>query len=902
MGGGYDSSNWAKADTAGIFTNFINSTVQNDDTVYVASGHYKITSSINLITKSIKLYGGFSGNEKSIDDRDFTKNETIIDAQKVKGRRVFEIYTDSVIDGFTITGGKDNANSYTGAIYISDSSPEINNCIIADNETAILIAGASPTITNCTITGNNSPFYAAGFEIEGGKPIINKCIISNNTGRGIWIDASSPYITNCTISNNIYSPTGSGGIKDGGGIYYAYASSSSVIDNCKISENSATKGNGGGIYIDDAQTVVIISNCTITSNDSEYGGGIIDLSSKSKIINCTIEGNFAKSNGGGYLGMAHLINCTILNNTANGKGNEIYSFDNTEIINTLIWNESADNIIYADSSSKISFDHCALPENFAVSYDVSDTAPTVTNDSPIYISGWTPVSSEVTINGVTHTVYTLENNPALNNLKGNGIFNENSELDQLGTVRHDPPTIGAVEVKPELLSLNLEISADKEVLSLDVTSEDKIIFSPVVNGNYDNDTSSSLENYEISWNALITPANEKINFENGILSVSRDSKPGSYDVEVSADVTFGGIKTSAQKSVKVIINEIPGNPSKPSDEKKENEKDKDIINPDIPDTTNKSDDKKPDEQEPNNSLSKDNEIFYSVSMDLSNSESSDIDLSTLPDDVKSVDFSGSEKLKTLSLKGSSVKTVIARNCTNLESIDIAGNTSIEYLNISHSNISYLNVSGCTNLHTLLFSSCKVNENTFIYDGCENLKILAFNKNRFSQFDYNENELPSLEEFSCDSQKIDRIWKPSQNFSFSDDISISASNLDSANFENVYAEDFNGQKLNLVSFNGERREMEFDGTPAKIAYDYNTGFEDDFSGDYYMNVTITNSLADGTETNSETESQSETISDYASITINSNDVPSSGAGCKMLSNGLLFLIVSMLIFKPKRRGR
>ena len=105
--GGYDSSNWAKADTAGIFTNFMNSTVQNNDTVYIASGHYKITSSINLI-KSIKLYGGFSGNEKSIDDRDFTKNETIIDAQKETGRRVFEIYTNSVIDGFTITGRKDD--------------------------------------------------------------------------------------------------------------------------------------------------------------------------------------------------------------------------------------------------------------------------------------------------------------------------------------------------------------------------------------------------------------------------------------------------------------------------------------------------------------------------------------------------------------------------------------------------------------------------------------------------------------------------------------------------------------------------------------------------------------------------------------------------------------------------
>ncbi|MBQ3646165.1 MAG: hypothetical protein IJP69_08375 [Synergistaceae bacterium] len=188
-------------------------------------------------------------------------------------------------------------------------------------------------------------------------------------------------------------------------------------------------------------------------------------------------------------------------------------------------------------------------------------------------------------------------------------------------------------------------------------------------------------------------------------------------------------KTSAQKSVKVIINEIPNNPSKPSDEKEENEKDKDIINPDIPDSKNKSDDKKPYEQKPNNSPSKDNEIFYSVSMDLSKSESSDIDLSTLPEDVESVDISDSEKLKTLSL---------------------------------------------------LFSSCKVNENTFIYDGCENLKILAFNKNRFSQFDYDENELPSLEEFSCDSQKIDKIWKPSQNF--------------------------------------------------------NTGFEDDFSGNYYMTET------------------------------------------------------------------
>ena len=58
--GGYDSSNWAKADTVGIFTNFINSIVQNGDTVYIASGHYKITSSINFITKKIKLYGGFS--------------------------------------------------------------------------------------------------------------------------------------------------------------------------------------------------------------------------------------------------------------------------------------------------------------------------------------------------------------------------------------------------------------------------------------------------------------------------------------------------------------------------------------------------------------------------------------------------------------------------------------------------------------------------------------------------------------------------------------------------------------------------------------------------------------------------------------------------------------------------
>ncbi len=200
---------------------------------------------------------------------------------------------DTVIDGFTITGG------YTfngGGIQIQSGSPVIQNCIITGNRCDCWGAGVysvsrdRPTLINCVITGNDSAAEGGGvFTIQ--SPIrIENCVISENTanlGGGICVFSGNPEFVNCQITDNVASGSGGG----------AYAFDCKLI-NCTVAGNSATWDGGGLITSNGRATITnsifwnnqgqthVTGNPTISYSIVEGGApGIGNKSSAPRFIN-----------------------------------------------------------------------------------------------------------------------------------------------------------------------------------------------------------------------------------------------------------------------------------------------------------------------------------------------------------------------------------------------------------------------------------------------------------------------------------------------------------------------------------------------------------------------------------------------------------------------------------------
>lgn len=134
--------------------------------------------------------------------------------------------TAAVLEGFTITGGIGLpylGSNVGGGIYVFESSPTIQNCIIE----------------NCNAD------FGAGMHIALGSPVIVDCTFRNNTsisnGGAVRIhDKSFPTFTNCQFIMNHTNDFG-------GGIAYGN-DSTGTHDNCNFDGNTADI-RGGAIYL-----------------------------------------------------------------------------------------------------------------------------------------------------------------------------------------------------------------------------------------------------------------------------------------------------------------------------------------------------------------------------------------------------------------------------------------------------------------------------------------------------------------------------------------------------------------------------------------------------------------------------------------------------------------------------
>ena len=159
----------------------------------------------------------------------------------------------------------------------------------------------------------------AGIRCQNSSPkIVNNRIVDNSCPYGAGIDCdnySSPIIANNVIEQN---PA----MSSGGGIRCNNHSSPVIRENLIIG-NSAVES-GAGIWCEDNCWPTIVGNL-IAHNTAEtgYGGGIGLLnSSVADIINNTIDANSASTGGGIYIGATSsaTIQNTIVTNTTSGKG------------------------------------------------------------------------------------------------------------------------------------------------------------------------------------------------------------------------------------------------------------------------------------------------------------------------------------------------------------------------------------------------------------------------------------------------------------------------------------------------------------------------------------------------------------------------------------------------------
>ena len=296
--------------------------------VWVATGVYKPTAvgtdrSATFQLKNGKiLYGGFSGSETVLDQRDPEANLTILsgdidnnDSQKpiitdltsVTGNtsNSYQVVTSAsgaTLDGFTITAGYASSAgtaNYGGGMYNGASDPVLVDVTFSGNWAGygggmFNDFGSKPSLTGVTFNHNSAAIQGGGLFSEGASipALVNVTFSGNsaNQGGGMFNhNGSNATLTNVTFSGNMATDTGGGMLNQ----WYSYP----TLNDITFSGNSATN-DGGGMY-NKVSSSPMMTNVTFSGNSATRGGAIYTSGSSPMMLNVTISGNAASDRGGG---------------------------------------------------------------------------------------------------------------------------------------------------------------------------------------------------------------------------------------------------------------------------------------------------------------------------------------------------------------------------------------------------------------------------------------------------------------------------------------------------------------------------------------------------------------------------------------------------------------------------
>ena len=295
----------------------------------------------------VHLYGGFAGDEVSLNERDWVTHKSILDGVGLINVVIFENagYRVSSIDGFTVrnggvyTGGtlpSAGEEGIGGGIKIWVSGPDISNNLIERNAVGYCPvlpcdhnsngAGVYGYLSTALLTENtiqdNEVWNPVGGEGGGvyfklSHPVIADNIIKQNhseVGSGISGNTSTLLVAGNTIENNqMYVSTGtiSNGLTSSHGAIYCWLCPDFIIERNIIRNNEASSGAGISIltgYQGTIESNLIYDNTAWTwiiagFGTPGYGGGVyvektVTDAGDIRIVNNTLVDNSSADTGG----------------------------------------------------------------------------------------------------------------------------------------------------------------------------------------------------------------------------------------------------------------------------------------------------------------------------------------------------------------------------------------------------------------------------------------------------------------------------------------------------------------------------------------------------------------------------------------------------------------------------
>ena len=317
----------------------------NGDQIAAMPGTYY--EAVNFLGKAVWLYSSGGPNDTTIDG---TGAYHVVQCISGEG-------ADTVLDGFTITGGNANGGSLPdsggGGMYNGGSSPTVTGCIFGGNTATVgggmfNISNSSPAVTGCTFSGNSADAGGGMSNYDNSSPAVTGCTFSGNSaidGGGMYNLSGSPTVTGCTFSEN-------SATSDGGGMHNN--TSSLTVTNCTFTGNGA--GGGGGMF-NVSNSSPTVTGCTFSGNTAINGGGMYNyISGSPSVTNCTFSDNSATSDGGGMYSYWYsnptVTNCTFSDNSATSDGGGIINYySSPTLTNCILWGDSPNEIFDDENSS-----------------------------------------------------------------------------------------------------------------------------------------------------------------------------------------------------------------------------------------------------------------------------------------------------------------------------------------------------------------------------------------------------------------------------------------------------------------------------------------------------------------------------------------------------------------------
>lgn len=327
--------------------------------IWVSSGTYSPTNCTNCadadrrlsfeITDSIAVFGGFLGNETSVNQRNWKANPTILSGNidrdtTLKNNSFNVVYTrnvtkSTVLDGFIISDGNANDTLAAGERTTSGGGWY--------NDARLEGYFSNPSVRNCIFRNNHAKAFGAA--------------VMNNASFGGTCES---IFQNCEFTDNISGQEG-GAVRNMG-TFFGHCNTQFIF--CQFKNNHAAAA-GGAVFNDGVNGICnpVFQNCRFVKNTTDtYGGGMYNIGKSGNcsptISNCLFWANKAFSAGAVYcLGSENgnssprITNCVFYKNEANTCGS-VYANANDPsgkaaavILNCIIWGNIATTAPYIRS-------------------------------------------------------------------------------------------------------------------------------------------------------------------------------------------------------------------------------------------------------------------------------------------------------------------------------------------------------------------------------------------------------------------------------------------------------------------------------------------------------------------------------------------------------------------------